>query len=545
MKFLRFAATLWLAACAARAHDLSGGDPAHPQYDRTLLPPTNIVLHFDRDYADPARRPAAIAALFAPFAPKVRTHSDDAYFYVESDGLPAHPLMVGITAWQRQVPLPQNYTADNAWRFPLQPAVAAQPLSAKTHFFRGAIAIAVNGVPIFNPIKNDGVTDTYLAGELDQFGGHAGRADDYHYHTAPLHLQPYVGSNNPIAFALDGYPIYGLNEPDGPPATGLDEFNGHSTPGLGYHYHASKTYPYLNGGFHGQVTERGGQVDPQPRAQPIRAATYPLPGATITGFQRGADGQSYTIVYQLDGQTRKLHYGRQADSVRFDFIDPAGQTISRVYSIHGRMEPAGDRPPREDNAASERDRPQPPPRRGGDGAEKPVAFTAPRTGAMTLTSAVVQNGGALPVKFTGDGAGISPPVAWSGEPAGTKYFAVIMHHFPGPGDVKWYWTLYNIPATVHSLPENSRGIGTFGNNSVNRQLAYAPPHSKGPGAKTYILTVYALAGPVRPPGPAAAVSRNVLLTAMQGLVLDSAELRITYDRTGVIERQGGGPPPRE
>ena len=37
-------------------------------------------------------------------------------------------------------------------------------MSAKHHFFRGAIALAVNGVPIFNPIKNDGKTDTLLAG---------------------------------------------------------------------------------------------------------------------------------------------------------------------------------------------------------------------------------------------------------------------------------------------------------------------------------------------------------------------------------------------
>ena len=59
-----------------------------------------------------------------------------------------------------------------AWRIPLKPVEAKTPLSAKDHFFRGAIALAVNGVPIFNPIKNDGKTDVFLAGELDEFLDH-------------------------------------------------------------------------------------------------------------------------------------------------------------------------------------------------------------------------------------------------------------------------------------------------------------------------------------------------------------------------------------
>ena len=61
-----------------------------------------------------------------------------------------------------------------------------------------------------------------------------------------------------------------------------------------------------------------------------------------------------------------------------------------------------------------------------------------------------------------------------------------MHHI-APDMTKWYWVLYNIPADVSKLPKNVKGIGTLGNNSVNDELAYAPPHSKGPGAKKYTL----------------------------------------------------------
>jgi phosphatidylethanolamine-binding protein (PEBP) family uncharacterized protein len=91
------------------------------------------------------------------------------------------------------------------------------------------------------------------------------------------------------------------------------------------------------------------------------------------------------------------------------------------------------------------------------------------------------------------------------------------------------------------LPKNVQGVGTLGNNSVNRRLGYAPPHSKGPGAKTYVLTVYALSAPIQLSVPPAEVNREVLLTAMKDLILDSAELKVTYDRTGAIGGSTGSP----
>ncbi|MFM8584042.1 MAG: phospholipid-binding protein, partial [Planctomycetaceae bacterium] len=99
---------------------------------------------------DPAR---AMARAFAPFVERkeVQVRQDDRWLYVESNGLPSHPLMIGIKAWQQQVPLPQNYTGANAWQIPLHPVPAKNPRSARNDFLRGAIAVAINGIPIFNP----------------------------------------------------------------------------------------------------------------------------------------------------------------------------------------------------------------------------------------------------------------------------------------------------------------------------------------------------------------------------------------------------------
>ena len=84
----------------------------------------------------------------------IKTRWDDRYFYVESNGMPDHQMMVGITSWQQQVPLPQKYTGDNAWQIPLHPVPAKTPASTKDRFLRGAIAVAANGIPIFNPLNN-------------------------------------------------------------------------------------------------------------------------------------------------------------------------------------------------------------------------------------------------------------------------------------------------------------------------------------------------------------------------------------------------------
>ena len=542
---LTLAALLVLAfGHPAPAHDLGTGSE-HPHYRIASQPPLQPgtrwlvaqtapppVLTGRRNATNsPGQPPQAIP--FAAFAPHVQTHWDQDYLYVEDNGLPTHPLMVGITAWQQQLPLPQPYFGGNAWRLPLHPIPAAAPRSIRNQFLRGAIAIAVNGIPIFNPQNNRGELSLEI-GELDEYGGHCGRADDYHYHAAPLHLQKIVGQALPIAFALDGYPIHGLTEPDGSSPSQLDSFQGHTTPQLGYHYHAATKYPYVNGGFHGEVVERDGQVDPQPRAQPVRPALTPLRGARITGFTAAPDSQSFDLRYLVNNRTAAIHYTTSGSGDwQFQFRDPDGATRTATYRTgearglrRGALGPESPAPG-ERTGAADRDQ---------QTARAPVApapapdILSKTNGTLRLLSPVVANGGPLPVDFTGDGSSATLPLSWTGAPTGTRSYVLIMHHVDPAGVIKWYWTLYNIPAAVHELPRNTTGIGTLGNNSVNDRIGYAPPHSKGPGPKTYILTLYALSAPLDITVNPARVNRAVLLAVMKDLVLEQAELRVIYDR---------------
>jgi hypothetical protein len=276
-----------------------------------------------------AALPAAKLPGFTAFAKTVKVFKGDKYYLVESNGIPAHQMMVGIKSWQQQVPTVQNYAGSNAWSIPIKPVIASNPMSAKDHFLRGAIAIAVNGVPIFNALNNRG-DDALLAGELDDWGGHCGRADDYHYHIAPTHLQTLVGKKVPIAYALDGFPIYGETEIDGKKVIGLDSFNGHFDSKKNYHYHATKNYPYINGGFKGVVTEIGGQVDPQALTKGFRPAGAPLKGAAITGFERVGE-DSFDLKYTLNGSDFHVKYSATLSEVSMQFIDPQGSIRTEVY----------------------------------------------------------------------------------------------------------------------------------------------------------------------------------------------------------------------
>ena len=152
---------------------------------------------------------------------------------------------------------------------------------------------------------------------------------------------------------------------------------------------------------------------------------------------------------------------------------------------------------------------------------------------FVLTSPTMVDGGTLPVQYTCDGDSSSPPLAWRGAPAGTVGYAVAMHHVPGPGDTHWYWVLYDIAPTVDHLDAAAVPSGVkVGTNSVNANTEYAPPCSKGPGAKVYTFTVYALSAVPDLPDPTL-VTRDVMLAAIRGTVLAAAHIDVTYDRTGL------------
>ena len=271
---------------------------------------------------------------FAPFKPAISTSSDATYFYVNSNGIPNHNMMIGITAWQQQVPVPQPYNGTNHWSIPLQPVYASTPLSTTNNFMKGAVALAVNGIPIFNALNNRG-EDSFAIGELDQWGGHCGRADDYHYHAAPLHLSSISGLQA-IAMALDGFPVYGAKEPDGTAMQTLDTNHGHEWKGR-YHYHGTTNYPYVIGAMKGKVAldpatpAPENQILPQAFASSVRPALTQLAGASITDFSAPTNS-SYNLTYKIGTKTGSVNYSWNASGLfTFNFTDVNGTQTTSTY----------------------------------------------------------------------------------------------------------------------------------------------------------------------------------------------------------------------
>lgn len=276
-----------------------------------------------------------IDSAFTAFKSAISTNWDNTYFYISSNGIPNHKMMIGITNWQQQVPITQPYNGTNSWAIPLQPVYASVPLSTKTNLMKGAVAVAVNGIPIFNALNNRG-EDSYKIGELDTWGGHCGKADDYHYHAAPLHLST-VNGLKPIAFAVDGFPVYGVKEPDGSTMIELDSGHGHIFKNGIYHYHGTTDYPYVIGALKGKVTldpattAPENQVIPQAFTKPVRPATSPLNGAAITDFTAvGTNG--YLLTYKIGSKNGSVKYSWDSNN-KYTYIltDTEGNATTSSY----------------------------------------------------------------------------------------------------------------------------------------------------------------------------------------------------------------------
>lgn len=277
--------------------------------------------------------PAFLTSAFVQFASTVSTTYDANFFYVNSTGIPNHTMMVGISnhGWQQQVPTSKCYINASHWTIPLNPVIATTPVPvSSTHFLKGAIAMAVNGVPIFNYHTNTGV-DSFTDGQLDNYGGHCGRGDDYHYHIAPLHLITLgqASATLPIAFGLDGYAVYGNLEPNGTAMTTLDANHGHYGTNGVYHYHGTASAPYMIGNMVGVVTEDANlQIIPQPQGNPIRTENWtPLAGALITSCVANANN-GYNTAYTLNGVSGYAtnYTATAAGLYTFQYVTPTGTT---------------------------------------------------------------------------------------------------------------------------------------------------------------------------------------------------------------------------
>ena len=184
-----------------------------------------------------------------------------------------------------------------------------------------------------------------------------------------------------------------------------------------------------------------------------------------------------------------------------------------------------------------------PPATGGGMTASGRAFAKAATPSsstpITVTSTTFTSGGALPVstEFNGCGGGnLSPQLSWSGAPPSTKSFVVTLFDPDAPTSTGyWHWTVYNIPATVTSLPAGTGSTAAPVASSQSGYTDFGFSHYGGPCPPAgdqphhYIFTVYALDVPtlegVTPKSTAASI-----MFSMRGHLMAAGALEGTFGR---------------
>ena len=151
--------------------------------------------------------------------------------------------------------------------------------------------------------------------------------------------------------------------------------------------------------------------------------------------------------------------------------------------------------------------------------------------SLTITSSAFSQGAAIPVQYSCKGRDVSPPLAWSDPPAGTKSFALIVDDPDAPVGTWVHWVLYNIPPTARGLPEASATEAALADGSLNGRTSAGSPGYHGPcppsGTHRYFFKLYALDSMLSLPSSA---DKARLLEAVQGHILAQGELMGTFSK---------------
>ena len=155
-----------------------------------------------------------------------------------------------------------------------------------------------------------------------------------------------------------------------------------------------------------------------------------------------------------------------------------------------------------------------------------------------VESPTMTTGRFMPRDYSPDGRNLSPPLRWSGLPAGTRQLAVISQDFGAGRPPPWvHWIIYNIPGDAGGLPE---GIPFDPDHPMPAEIAGAVqgnngwglPAYRGPApplgsVHNYHFAVFALDEELDlPPG----LDRGELLLAIEGHVIGQGDMVPLYER---------------
>ena len=149
-----------------------------------------------------------------------------------------------------------------------------------------------------------------------------------------------------------------------------------------------------------------------------------------------------------------------------------------------------------------------------------------------IESAAFKEGAFIPARFSCQGENVSPPLKWTGPPAGAHSFALIADDPDAPAGIWTHWVVFNLPAQTRAMDENSpkrdklpngglQGLTSFGS------VGYGGPCPPPGKAHRYFFKLYAV-DTVLSLQPGA--SSEDVVAALKGHTLGEAQLMGRFKR---------------
>jgi Raf kinase inhibitor-like YbhB/YbcL family protein len=146
---------------------------------------------------------------------------------------------------------------------------------------------------------------------------------------------------------------------------------------------------------------------------------------------------------------------------------------------------------------------------------------------ITVTSSAFGDGQPIPARFTCDGAGVSPPLAWQGVPPDAQALALVVDDPDAPRGTFVHWVVLDIDPSVTSVGEAATPGKVQAKNSAGDAAYFGPCPPKG--THHYRFTVFALS---RATGLASGAKLDDALKAVDAAAVAQGRLVGTYARGG-------------
>lgn len=127
---------------------------------------------------------------------------------------------------------------------------------------------------------------------------------------------------------------------------------------------------------------------------------------------------------------------------------------------------------------------------GAGPADDLAALAVPAV--IQVESAAFPAGATVPVRFTCDGPGVSPPLAWSGVPGGAVELAVVVDDPDAPRGTYVHWVVFGLDPGLRGLEEGVLPGGARQAENSRGGTGYLGPCPPGGAEHAYRFSVYAL-----------------------------------------------------